>query len=284
MPPTRRQRLTSAPSSPLPNPPKTLAARPTPCLTGFDYSPLRLVLEVTHRLEIPSEVWVDADDDELGGSIVQIMPIRVWPRANQLGPDGQLIPFFPPAPQQQHQLPPQPLGLAGAVLPPPPAHPAHQPPPNQAAFAPNHAYLLHLATLLACSKLPAPIPAANIDLLPAVAAGAETPPQLSEQPEPDVGDKIPPPVPVTLKRQSSRLAAMNNGKHVNIAGKAIQRQALKNSLVPCSTKLKTVVDKRNILCRDKLPLSAIDLRKMVAAAGLGQDAANAIGTVPAVTE
>ncbi|CAO2153323.1 unnamed protein product [Urochloa humidicola] len=256
------------------------------CLTGFDYSPLRLVLEVTHRLEIPSEVWVDADDGVLGGSIVQIMPIRVWPRANQLGPDGQLIPFFPPAPLQQHQPPPPPFGLAGAALPAPPVDlPAHQPPPNQVAYAPNHAYLLHLAALLACYKLPAP--AATADLLPddtTVAAGTETPHPLPKQPEPHVGEEIPPPAPIPQKRQSSRLAALNRGKHVNIAGKAIQRQALKNSLVPCSAKLKTVVDKRNVLCRDKLPLSATDLRKMVAAAGLGQDAANAIGTVPAIPE
>ncbi|CAN6298281.1 unnamed protein product [Urochloa humidicola] len=47
------------------------------CLTGFDYSPLRLVLEITHRLEIPSEIWVDAEHSELGGSIVQIMPVRI---------------------------------------------------------------------------------------------------------------------------------------------------------------------------------------------------------------
>jgi hypothetical protein len=73
------------------------------CLTCFDYSPLRLVLEVNHRLEIPSELWVDADDLVLGGSIVSIMPVRVWPRVNQLGEDGNLIPVFEPPPSIQQQ-------------------------------------------------------------------------------------------------------------------------------------------------------------------------------------
>ncbi|CAN6327691.1 unnamed protein product [Urochloa humidicola] len=125
------------------------------CLTGFDYSPLRLVLEVTHRLEIPSEIWVDAEQTELGGSIAQIMPIRIWPRSDQLGPDGQLLPFFAPPPPPPH--PPMhhnPLGLASPALPPPPFAPA---PPQQPhppyAFGPYHGYLLHLAALLACTKL-----------------------------------------------------------------------------------------------------------------------------------
>jgi hypothetical protein len=72
------------------------------CLTSFDYSPLCLVLKVNHRLEIPSELWVDADDLVLGGSIVSIMPVRVWPRVNQMGEDDNLIPVFePPPPIQQ---------------------------------------------------------------------------------------------------------------------------------------------------------------------------------------
>ncbi|CAN6308352.1 unnamed protein product [Urochloa humidicola] len=257
------------------------------CLTGYDYSPLRLVIEVTHRLEIPSEVWVDADDNVLGGSIVQIMPIRVWPRANQVGPDGELIPFFPPAPQQ-NQPPQAPLGLAGAPLPPPPpAHPAQQPPPTYLANTPNHAYLLHLAALFACTKLPVlPAPGAPA----AVTAEFHTPNPLVDAPAPppdqpnaadDAAIDVPPPAPFAQKRQSSRLAAMNGGKYVHTKDKAMQRKALQNSLMSCSSKLKAVVDKRNILHRDKLPLSATDLRKMVSAAGLGPDAANAIGGVPA---
>ncbi|CAO2206434.1 unnamed protein product [Urochloa humidicola] len=83
------------------------------CLTGFDFSPLRLVLEVVHRLEIPSEVWIDAEQSELGGSIAQIMPIRVWPRTTQLSTDGQYIPFFAPLPPPPAPAPRPPLGLAG---------------------------------------------------------------------------------------------------------------------------------------------------------------------------
>jgi hypothetical protein len=58
------------------------------CLTSFDYWPLRLVLEVNHRPEIPYELWVDAEDLVLGGSIVSIMPIReskTSPRWHLLG-------------------------------------------------------------------------------------------------------------------------------------------------------------------------------------------------------
>ena len=68
------------------------------CLTGYDFSPLRLVVAVHSRLDIPSELWVDADDGNLGGSIAQILPIRIWPRHLQLNQLGGLIPFFEPPP------------------------------------------------------------------------------------------------------------------------------------------------------------------------------------------
>jgi hypothetical protein len=70
----------------------------TVCLTTFDYSLLRLILVVNHRLEIPSELWVDADNLVLSGSIISIMSVRVRPRANQLDEDGNLIPVFSPSP------------------------------------------------------------------------------------------------------------------------------------------------------------------------------------------
>ncbi|CAO2194895.1 unnamed protein product [Urochloa humidicola] len=276
------------------------------CLTGFDYSPLRLVIEVIHRLEIPSEVWVDAEESELGGSIVQILPIRIWPRTNQVGPDGQLIPFFPPAPIPPNQpAPPAPLGLAGPQLPAPPQYQAQQP-QQHFGYGPNHAYLLHLSALLACTKL---LPAASTthagvnvpaQILTAAPPALEavppvTPPAMEAvplvpqfpdpaQPAEDEEGELPPPAPIAQKRQSSRLAAMNNGKFVHSTDKAMQRKALKNTLVSCSSQLKAVVEKRNILTRDKLPLSVTDLRKMVTAAGLGQDAASAIGVVPTVPE
>ncbi|CAN6210020.1 unnamed protein product [Urochloa humidicola] len=240
------------------------------CLTGFDYSPLRLVLEVCHRLDIPSEVWVDAAPSELGGCIAQIMPIRVWPRANQFTADGQYIPFFAPLPPPSTQAPEPPLGLAGQLPPPPQAPPQN----NRFTYQPHHVYLLHLATLLACA-------------LCSTSSSAIAPPathtELPNTPPPHVLDAIteemPPPAPIVQKRQSTRLAALNTGKFVHSTAKAMQRKALQNSLAPCSAKLKGVVDKRNMLSRNKMPLSTSDLRKMVTAAGVSDAAAEEIGKV-----
>jgi len=70
-------------------------------------------------------------------------------------------------------------------------------------------------------------------------------------------------------RQSSRLAEKAAGRFVDSTDKAVQLKALQNALVPCSAKLKQTVEKKNLLKRSKLPISAADLRKMVAAARLG---------------
>ena len=71
------------------------------------------------------------------------------------------------------------------------------------------------------------------------------------------------------KRQSERLAAKAGGKFVDMTEKAVQLKALQNALVPCSSSLKNAVQKKGILNRSKLPISASDLRRMVSAAGLG---------------
>ena len=49
----------------------------------------------------------------------------------------------------------------------------------------------------------------------------------------------------------------------------MQLKALKNALVPCSSKLKKEVDKKILLARSKLPIAPAELRRMVAAAGIG---------------
>ena len=60
------------------------------CLTDSNFGPLRLLLEVNERLEIPYEVHVSA---RFGG-VARVMPIRVWDRSDQLDDDGNLTPFF----------------------------------------------------------------------------------------------------------------------------------------------------------------------------------------------
>ena len=61
------------------------------CLEEDNYAPLELILEVNHYLDCPSKLSVSG---ELGGrregSVVQIAPLRVWSRDEQLGPDRSL--------------------------------------------------------------------------------------------------------------------------------------------------------------------------------------------------
>ncbi|KAL5647400.1 hypothetical protein ACJX0J_041755, partial [Zea mays] len=65
------------------------------CLDGHNFGPLQLVLEVNHYLDIPYEILVS---EHCGlsreGSLVQVMPLQIWPRSAQLDPAGRLIPFF----------------------------------------------------------------------------------------------------------------------------------------------------------------------------------------------
>ena len=72
------------------------------CLTGENFGPLRLLLEVNDRLEIPLYLRISS---KLGvgraGAVAKILPIRVWPRQSQLDSQGNLARFFgPPAPPQ----------------------------------------------------------------------------------------------------------------------------------------------------------------------------------------
>ncbi|KAJ1262203.1 hypothetical protein BS78_09G088700 [Paspalum vaginatum] len=87
------------------------------CLTRYDYSPLRVLLEVNHYLDVPSEIWVsERQGHQREGSVAQVMPVRVWPRAEQLGSDGNLLPFFPP-PTAASPPPPLPHPTSPRLLP-----------------------------------------------------------------------------------------------------------------------------------------------------------------------
>jgi len=54
-----------------------------------------------------------------------------------------------------------------------------------------------------------------------------------------------------------------------MTSQAVQRKALLNSLNGCSVKLKKHVTSRNILSRNRMPIGAAELRKLVSAAMLG---------------
>jgi hypothetical protein len=85
--------------------------------------------------------------------------------------------------------------------------------------------------------------------------------------------------PAATLRQSSRLAAKTGGNFVDATDKAVKLKALQNALAPCSSKLKVVVEQRNIITKAKNPLSAADIRKMVTSSGLCV-AAPAVGAQP----
>lgn len=69
-------------------------------LIGDNFMPLRLLLEVNDRLEIPFELRVSSKQGVgRAGDVAKILPIRVWPREYQLDSRGNLARFFgPPAP------------------------------------------------------------------------------------------------------------------------------------------------------------------------------------------
>ena len=69
-------------------------------LSGENFGPLRLLLEVNDRLELPRELRISsAQGTGRVGAVAKIIPIRVWPREFQLDGRGNLARFFgPPAP------------------------------------------------------------------------------------------------------------------------------------------------------------------------------------------
>jgi hypothetical protein len=70
------------------------------CLTGNYFGPLRLLLELNDRLELPVQLRISSKSGiSRDGAVAKIIPIRVWPREFQLNSHGHLSSFFgPPAP------------------------------------------------------------------------------------------------------------------------------------------------------------------------------------------
>jgi hypothetical protein len=161
------------------------------CLTGDNFGPIRLLLEVNERLEIPYEVRVSAKEG-IGrdGAVARVLPIRVWPRRDQLDDDGNLIPFFhnpPPALSVGPQL--GPTGLVRRLQQRmPPQHPANRlfPPRDipagdgaQLASTPtavaSQAQTLGLALTLARILAPLSLPSAHAGTQPLSPTGAQEP-------------------------------------------------------------------------------------------------------------
>lgn len=83
-----------------------------------------------------------------------------------------------------------------------------------------------------------------------------------------------------IRRQSTRLAAKDKGKYVDMTDKAVKMKALQNALSSCSPALQHHVKRRGLLNRNKLAIGFPDLRKMVCSAGLGCSDAAAMDAVP----
>jgi len=67
------------------------------CLTGNYFGPLRLLLELNDRLELPVRLRISSNSGiSRDGAVAKIIPIRVWPREFQLNSHGQLSSFFGP--------------------------------------------------------------------------------------------------------------------------------------------------------------------------------------------
>jgi len=85
-------------------------------------------------------------------------------------------------------------------------------------------------------------------------------------------------------RHSARIAERTKGAFVNVPNQAVRRKALVNALAGCSSALKKQVTKRNILTRNKIPMSAKEIRKLVSAATAGCSSAAWVGVVTDVAE
>jgi hypothetical protein len=80
------------------------------------------------------------------------------------------------------------------------------------------------------------------------------------------------------------MAANAEGKFRDMMDTAIKRKALLNSLSGCSANLKKHVGKKNILTRNKIPLCATEIRKLVDAAGLNYSGKACVEVVPPARE
>ncbi|KAL5664942.1 hypothetical protein ACJX0J_025050, partial [Zea mays] len=222
------------------------------CLTGDNFGPIRVLLELNHYLDLPSEIWVTTMDGvSRGGCIAQVLPLRVWPRADQLGPDGRLRRFFqhmspPPAPPMLSEVP--------AALPHVPQQQNASPVRNaqqqantttsQTSSAFSTAQLLCLSAMLA--QLTGPR---------TTETQSQLPPQQNTTPQSHCSSKRQPTSPTTfnatrhkragrpprnnvpkpIQRKSSRLAAKANGNFVDMTNKAVKLKELRDTLQGCST-------------------------------------------------
>ena len=295
------------------------------CLSGENFGPLRLLLEVNDRLDIPRELRISYRRG-VGrlGAVATVHPIRVWPREFQLDSRGNLATFFgPPAPPgagpslgpmgpmtSEQQLRPRPHVYSLAF----PTNGTPRFASNlQRAFDPLRSLVASadvqvMARALILARLLPGAPAADAqgEVMPTPEPARVSPARAPASPP----GRAPKPL-ITYQRRrlrsklqvaacnrnskagadlhakagrrsSLRLAAKAPTTFIDMTTIAVQRKALLNSLSTCSTSLKNHVNKRNMLSRNRLPMNASELRKLVSAAKIDSPSA-AAGTGSLVT-
>ncbi|KAK3146048.1 hypothetical protein QOZ80_3BG0260820 [Eleusine coracana subsp. coracana] len=261
------------------------------CLSGFDYSSLRLNIELNSPTDIPEDVWLMAPGGM--GCVVSVTTVRLWPLSGQLDENGHMMPFFqypPPPPPSLGGLPQ--LPEAPELLPPPPP-PAPQGPEHPPASAPHTAPAASAAAVTSMRPTPlfivylTPIfAAAPSDFLalagtepaPCVVSDGSASPIAMAPPQPRARrSRVAPGAPT---RHSARLANKEPTAFIDMETKASQLKALKNSLAVCSKELKEHVNRKGLLNKKKQPVPRADLLKLANAAGLGAAATLTLAAVP----
>lgn len=270
------------------------------CLNGFDFSSVRIVVELEDDNEddVPTTVCIRCPGG--AGCNVRCHVVRIWPRAAQLDQSGAYMPFFtpppPPAPAPPNsQATPPPASQPAQHLAAPPLAPPH-PPPCQRAFTSLdlidaiQAYPLpRLPQLPLIISLPCTTPrqARNTPLL--LTWHEDTTSDMAPPPSPPAPESPPPiaapvgaaPAPrrrlrrtvlqSATKCRSIRLANKEKGVFVDATAQAVQLKALRNSLNGCSGELQKLVTKSGLLKTNQKAVTNRNLRKLVTAAGLGVD-------------
>ncbi|KAK3126354.1 hypothetical protein QOZ80_7AG0555300 [Eleusine coracana subsp. coracana] len=249
------------------------------CLSSFDYSSLRVVVQVEDTACVPGDLWV-RDVSTGSCNVCQVLLIRSWSLEESVDAHGMYRPFFgppPPPPPHAPATPPRLLPAppapphsqsAGPVRPPPPPAPGLQPEPHARTM------LTILGALLLQPQAPLlpPLPAfpiiLNMTLLAQAPATSPFAARLRARAKRSA-DQIakhkkgaqPP-----RSRHSDRLRAKESDTFEDMSSKATRHKALKNELSICSIDLKVQVKRRGLL--RKRTLNAADLRAMAGTTNL----------------
>ncbi|TVU41704.1 hypothetical protein EJB05_15247, partial [Eragrostis curvula] len=258
------------------------------CQSGYDFSALRILVEVHDRAHVPGDVWITAPAASAAKPATR-PPTRQATRTrgsssrtHRLPSHHPRPPCSPPSGHQQHAaILSQLVALFGRA-------------------APAVDYLPPLPTLvIIICHATLQLPQWNNTLaLPWHATTTDTPEPLSPPPPcspPTTTPRAPSPAPPrrrgkrapaipTTKRHSERLAAKEPAHFIDMTTKAVQLTALRKALASCSKELQKHVTKKGLLGRKKRAINTKDLKNLAHTAGLGDTAESKLDSVPSLKE